>query len=138
MLKEEIKIIKESRKDLRKFGISVGLVLLIISTMLFYFDKPFFIYLFAAGTFLFITGLLFPSALKPLNKIWMILAIVLGYFMSRVILVILYYLVLTPIGLLAKIFGKKFLTLKFKENKNSYWERRNGNIKSKIDYERQF
>jgi hypothetical protein len=66
------------------------------------------------------------------------LAIVLGFVMSRVILTILYYLVLTPIGLLAKFVGKKFMILKYDKSAKSYWEKRAIIQKKQIDYERQF
>lgn len=43
-------------------------------------------------------------------------------FMAKIILIVLFYLVVTPIGLLAKLFGKDFLKLKFSENsEDSYW-----------------
>jgi len=92
MLKEELKNIKETKRDLRKFGVTVGGVLLIIAALLFYFEKSSAIYFAIIGLLLFISGLTFPQILKPLNKIWMGLAIVLGYFMSRLILTILFYI----------------------------------------------
>lgn len=55
--------------------------------------------------------------------------------MSRVILTILFYLVLKPIGITVKIFGKKFLNLKIDKEAKTYWRKR---VKEKIDYERQF
>ena len=79
MLKEEFKNIKETKKDLRKFGLTVGGVLLIISVLLFYFEKTSAIYFATIGGLLFVSGIAIPKILKPLNKIWMGLAIVLGF-----------------------------------------------------------
>ncbi len=138
MLKEEFKHIKETKKDLRKFGITVGIVLAGIGLLLFYFEKPSAIYFISIGGLLVLFGVLFPQVLKPLNKIWMSLAIILGFIMTRVILTTLYYLVITPIGFLAKIFGKKFMTLKYDKSAKSYWEKRTNIQKKQIDYERQF
>jgi hypothetical protein len=138
MLLEEIKHIKESKKDLRKFGLSVGTVLLIISGLFYYFDKPAFIYFALIGAYLFLVGLFFPSTLKPLNKIWMALAIILGFISSRIILTVLFYIVLTPIGLIAKLTGKKFLVLKYDHSAVTYWEKSSQIHKKKVDYERQF
>src|SRR3972149_92800 len=121
MLKEEFKLIKETKKDLRKFGLTVGTVLLLIAAFLFYFEKPSAIYFGAIGSFLFLTGLFFPRTLKPFNKIWMGFAIILGLVMSRVILTIVFYFVLTPIAFLAKIFGKKFMILKYDKSAKTYW-----------------
>lgn len=138
MFNEEFRNIKESKKDLRKFGLTVGGVLLLIAALLFYFEKPSAIYFTIIGGFLFLSGLVIPQILKPLNKIWMGLAIILGFFMSRVILTLLFYLVLTPISIIAKLVRKKFMILKYDKSVNSYWEKRTIIQKKQIDYERQF
>lgn len=138
MLKEEIKNIKETKKDLRKFGLTVGSVLFIIAILLFLFDKPSYIYFGIISGILLILGFIFPNILKPANKVWMTLALILGWFMSRVILIILFYLVVTPIGFIAKIFNKRFLSLKIDKSTSTYWEKRKHGISSITDYERQF
>ena len=138
MLKEEFKNIQETKKDLRKFGLTVGGVLLLIGALLFYFEKGSAPYFAIIGGILFIAGMIIPQTLKPFNKIWMGLAIVLGFFMSRLILTILFYLILTPIAFLAKIFRKKFMMLKYDKSAKTYWEKRSIIQKKQIDYERQF
>ena len=138
MLKEEFKNIKETKRDLRKFGLTVGGVLLIIGALLLYFEKPSAPYFGIIGAILFLSGIFSPQILKPLNKIWMGLAIVLGFFMSRLILTLLFYLVLTPIAIIAKLVGKKFMILKYNKSANSYWEKHSIIRKKQIDYERQF
>ena len=138
MFKEEFKHINETKKDLRKFGITVGGVILAIGLVLFYFEKSSAIYFVVTGGLLILFGTLFPNILKPINRIWMSLAIILGFIMSRVILTILFYLLLTPIALLAKLVGKKFMILKYDKSAKSYWEKRSIIQKKPIDYERQF
>jgi hypothetical protein len=138
MLKEEFKNIKERKKDLRQFGFTVGGALLIIGTVLYYFEKSSAIYFIVIGGVLFLSAIIYPKILKPLNKVWMGLAIVLGFIMSRLILTIIFFLVLSPIGLLAKLFGKKFMDLKFDQSLESYWEKRKIKEKNHLDYERQF
>ncbi len=138
MLIEEIKNIKESKKDLRKFGLTVGIVLLAIAGFLLWKNSGSYPVFAVIGTFLVITGLIFPALLKPLNKIWMTLAILMGWVMTRVILIILFYLVLTPLAFAAKIFGKNFLDLKIDKTKTSYWEYREKVKVEPSDYEKQF
>jgi len=138
MIKEEFRHIKESKKDLRKFGLTVGGVLLLIAAFLFYFEKPSAIYFGVIGGVLLVSGLTIPQMLKPLNKVWMGLAIVLGFFMSRLILTILFYFALTPISIIAKLARKKFITLKYDKSAKTYWERRTIIKKKQLDYERQF
>lgn len=138
MLKQEIKNIKEEKTDLRKFGVTVGIVILLISTALYLLDKDSFIYFGIIGILLLLLGIILPNFLKPLNKVWMTLAIILGWFMSRVILFILYYVIITPIGFFLKLIGKDFLHRKIDKNSQSYWEIRKKIMTEQIDYERQF
>jgi hypothetical protein len=138
MLKEEFKHIKESKKDLRKFGLTVGGILLIIAALLFYLEKPSAMYLAIMGGLLILSGIFYPKILKLLNKVWMGLALLLGFIMSRVILTILFYVVLTSIAFIAKIFGKKFMVIKYDKSAKTYWEKRSVINRKAIDYERQF
>ncbi len=138
MFKEEIKNIKEDKTTLRKFGLTVGTVLLIVAIVLYLTGKSSSVIFGGAGVLLILFGLILPNILKPLNKIWMTLAVILGWFMSRLILFILFYIVITPIGFFLKIAGKDFLNLRTDKNSDSYWEKREKRVKEKIDYERQF
>ena len=138
MFKEEIKNIKEDKTTLSKFGLTVGTVLLLIGIVLYLTGKSSSVVFGGAGVLLILFGLILPNILKPLNKIWMILAVILGWFMSRLILFILFYIVITPIGFFLRIAGKDFLNLRTNKNSDSYWEKREKRVKEKIDYERQF
>ena len=135
---EEIKNIKSSKKDLRKFGITVGSVLVVLAIVFYFLDRSYFIYFSAAGLVLIIMGFISPVILKPLNKVWMGLAVVLGWLSSRIILIVVFYLVLTPISLIAKISGKKFLDLKYKSEKDSYWIKREIIKPDRSSYEKQY
>ncbi len=64
--------------------------------------------------------------------------IVLGSVVSRVILTLLFFLVLTPTGLVARLAGKDFLRLKLDRKAASYWIKRERTVKSQQDYEKQF
>ncbi len=135
---EEIKNIKSTQKDLRKFGITVGTVLAALAVVFYFLGRSYYIYFGIAGLVLILVGLLIPLILKPLNKIWMSLAIVLGWLSSRIILIIVFYLVLTPISLIAKISGKKFLDLKYKAEVDSYWIKRDIKKPDNTSYEKQY
>jgi hypothetical protein len=138
MILEEIKSIKETKEDLRKFGYTVGGALLIISAFLFWFEKASYIYFAVPGILLILGGFIVPQLLRPLNKAWMTLAILLGWVMTRVILTILFYLVITPIGFIAKLARKDFLNLKIDKHQESYWVMRERKSLKPIDYDRQF
>jgi hypothetical protein len=138
MILEEIKEIKSDKKDLRKFGYTIGIALIVIGTVSLYFGKPLKPYLIGLGFFICLVGLVYPTLLKPFHKIWMSIAIVLGFIMTRIILSLLFYFVFMPMRFIARIFGKKFIDLNFKEVTDSYWNKRKSKIYESIDTERQF
>jgi hypothetical protein len=138
MLLDEIKNIKSSRKDLRNFGLSVGTVLALIGGLLLWKARGSYPYFLIPGGVLIFLGLTFPVILKPLQQIWMTLALILGWFMTRVILSILFFLVITPIGLFSKLIGKQFLDLKWDKNQKTYWNYRDASEAQKKDYTKQF
>jgi hypothetical protein len=138
MIIDEIKNIKETKKDLKKFGITVGTVLILIAAVLFWNQKDGYIYFGIIGILLVLAGLIKPVILRPLNKAWMTLAILMGWVMTRVILIILFYIVVTPTAFFAKIFKKSFLDLKIDKSRNTYWEIRKNKEIQPEDYEKQF
>ena len=138
MILQELKNIKETKKDLRKFGITIGSVILIIALLLLYFGKTHY-YVYGIIALLFIlTGLFIPAVLKPLNKAWMGFSIILGFFTSRIILTILFYLIITPMALIFRIIGKDPLNINTDKKVSSYWIKRENTSVAKIDFERQF
>lgn len=92
----------------------------------------------AAGLGLLISGFLFPKALKSVYLVWMTLAIMLGFVVSNVILIAFFFLVITPVGLIARSLGKDFLGLKISRSTPTYWVPREGGAKTPAEYEQQF
>ena len=135
---EEIKNIKSEKSDLRKFGITIGVILLIIAGFLFWKEKESFQIFLAIGIILFLTSISIPIFLKPVYWIWMIFGVILGWLMTRVILTLLFYVVFTSTGLTLRFFGKQFLELRWDKSKESYWNYKIKNEYKKTDYERQF
>ena len=138
MLSEELKNIKTGEKELRKFGLTMAIVLGLLGAGFLWRERacaPYFLILFAIFLAL---GLGLPRALKPIYKTWMTLATLMGWFVTRVILCVLFYLVVTPIGLISKLSGKQFLALKMDKVQNSYWNYREPKEFTKADCEKQF
>jgi len=138
MFLEEIRGIKSEKKDLRDFGITFGVLLGVLAGALWWKGKDTYtIFVALSGAFFFF-GLVLPNLLKPLQKAWMMFAVVLGWFMTRLILSVLFYVVFTFIGGVARLFGKKFLGENIDRSKNSYWVYREPSEFSKEKYEKQF
>ncbi|MEK7181309.1 MAG: SxtJ family membrane protein [Patescibacteria group bacterium] len=135
--KKEIRSTKSSRSDLRKFGLVVGLVFFGFGIPLLFTGSSATPYLSGLGAILVILGLFYPSLLKIPYRLWMILALLMGWVMSRVILTFIFFLVFTPLGFFAKLSDKDFLKLKRKEN-HSYWVSRPAGNYEKKSIENQF
>lgn len=138
MLLEEIKNIKSEKKDLRNFGITFGVVLGILAGALWWNEKDTYCIFIVLSLSFFFFGFVLPALLKPLQKVWMAFAVVMGFFMTNVILGILFYIVFTFIGVGLRLFGKQFLDLKMDSSKRSYWHYRKKTLFNKTDYEKQF
>ena len=80
--------------------------------------------LFLSFVFL-VLGLMNSKILSPLNLLWFKFGILLGKIVSPVVMGIIFFLVVTPISIILKIFGKDVLNLKFNNNK-TYWIEKNG------------
>ena len=77
--------------------------------------------------FLFL-GLTKPSVLKPLNTGWIKLGEILGKIIAPIVMLLVFFIVITPIGLMLRLFGKDILGLKFSEKVKTYWITRDKNI----------
>ena len=121
MNKEKIKM--SSNKS---FGIVFFVFFLILSLYpLLNKEKLNLLFLIFSITFL-ILGLLNSKILTPLNKVWFKFGIILGKIISPIIMGIIFFLVVTPIGLIMKILGKDLLKLKYNKKDNTYWIEKNG------------
>jgi len=113
---------KPQRSDYRKFGVSVGCVLLVFSALMIWLTKPTAAWVLgAAGAFLLLAGLALPAALALPYRAWMGLAHALGWFNTRLLLIVVFFLVLTPLGLLIRLLGKRPLDMKWDPEADSYW-----------------
>ena len=109
----------------RSFGIVFFLVFLLIALYPLMFSGEIRTWsLIISFTFL-VLGLLNSRILYPLNKLWFKFGIFLGKLISPLIMGLIFFLVVTPIGLIMRIFGKDVLNLKYNKNQ-SYWIEKNG------------
>ena len=134
---DEIRNIKTSKKDLRSFGYTIGIILLFISAILFYYGNYFHKDLAIIATIFIGMGVVAPVFLKPIYLIWMTFAVVLGWIMTKIILSIVFYIIITPISFMTRLFGEDFLSLKKIKN-DSYWNNRNSSDEVNQNYEKQF
>jgi Saxitoxin biosynthesis operon protein SxtJ len=130
--------LKTSARDLRKFGLTVGGVFLLLGVLLLLRHRSIYPFFLGAGAVLTVFGVIWPRVLKYVYIAWMGLAFALGFVMSNAILAAFFFLFVTPIGLLARLFRKDFLARKWDKEAASYWIPRAREIRTAESYERQF
>ena len=86
------------------------------------------VYLIIISVIFLFLGLLKSKLLSPLNEIWIKFGEVLGRIIAPLIMALVYFLILTPISLLVRAFGKDLLGLKYLKQQNSYWIKRKKDI----------
>ncbi|MBU1912689.1 MAG: hypothetical protein KKB22_04065 [Candidatus Omnitrophica bacterium] len=123
-------------KEYRKFGFSFGLGINILGCILFYRHKEHFIWFTCIGSAAFMLAILYPVILAPLKKLLDKVIFFIGWFTSAITLLIAFYLIFTPIGFLARLFGKDLLDQKIDKKASSYWVKRKQGIFLKQYYER--
>ena len=139
MIREEIKELKTGTRELRNFGLLVGAVFVALGLLFLIRGKARYPYFIAPGILLLLFGAVFPRALKYLYFAWMSLAIVFGFIVSTLILTLFFILVITPIGLAARLLGKDFLRLKLDRRESTYWiSRKSRPPRSPAEYGQQF
>ena len=121
---EEIKEIQSSKKELREFGLTLGIIFAVLGGWGFWRHKPHVEYFLALSAALLVLAFAAPAFLKPFQKIWMSLALLMGWVMSRVILSVLFYGILTPLSLALHLSGKELLQKKWREKKDTFWVNR--------------
>ena len=119
-LKEEFARVDRSPKTLRRFGFIVGAMSILFGVLLLLRHR-FGVPLLGLGAILIVLGLVAPKILKHLHAAWLGLSLVIGWVMTRVILTLVFFLVLTPIGLLQRLVSRSEVDLRFRTGAHSYW-----------------
>lgn len=114
----------------RSFGIVFFVFFIIISSYPLLNNRDINLWFLLISLIFLLLGLTNSKILTPLNKAWFKLGILLGRVVSPLIMGIIFFFVVTPSGLIMKIFRKDLLQLRYSKKK-SYWIEKNG-LKSKM------
>ena len=126
------------KKELRQFGIVMGVTIIllfgIILPIAFTNKSPYLIWVI--GFILIILSWSAPLSLGPLYSVWMKFGLMMNKITTPILLGIVFYLIITPIGIIMGIMGKEILQLKIDKNKETY--RRKSLSRTKDSLERPF
>ena len=109
----------------RSFGIVFFIFFLLISIYPIFYEGNIKPWLLIIAVIFLILGLLNSKFLTPLNKAWFKFGLILGKFVSPIIMGVIFFGVVTPISFIVRIFGKDVLNLRYNK-KPSYWIKKSG------------
>ena len=110
----------------RNFGLVFFIVFLIISLWPLLSQNEIRYWALISSIIFLILGLLNSNMLLPLNKIWMQFGIFLGKIISPIIMALIFFIIVTPIGLLMRLLRRDLLNLKYNKKSKSYWIEKTG------------
>ena len=122
----------------RFFGLTFFVVFLLIALWPLFLGRPLRPAALGISLVFLAVSFVYPVLLAPLNKLWLKFGALLHSITSPIILGVMFYLVITPIGLLMRLAGKDFLRLKPDPDSPSYWIRREPPGPDKNSLNRQF
>ena len=116
---------KAKKGSNKSFGIVFFIVFLLIGIWPLINNETYRLWSFVISIIFLILGLSNSKLLTPLNNLWFKFGIFLGKIISPFVMGVIFFVVVTPIGLIMRILKKDLLKLKF-NNKNSYWIEKSG------------
>ncbi len=125
------------KKTLRKFGVTMAIAFSVITLLILWKHRHSIVPTSIVSFTFLILAVAAPGILKWVYIVWMRFAFILGWINTRIILVAMFYLVLTPIGIVMKLFGVDLLQRK-RDNRATYWLKREDSPFNAADYQRQF
>ena len=114
----------KSQSSNKSFGLLFFVVFLIIGLWPLKNGENLNIYFITASVVFLILGLLNSKLLTPLNKSWIKLGEILGLIIAPIVMALVYFVILTPVSIIVRVFGKDLLGLKFSKEKETYWIKR--------------
>lgn len=135
---KDLRGIKSETKQLREFGLVVGCMIVLIGGLLWWKKGVPFVPFAAIGGLLALLGAVFPKILFWPQKAWMAMALTIGWFVGRFLLLLIYFLVVTPISAVLKLQKKELMTLGPDAATQSYWTKRAAESSDPVKSEKQY
>ena len=114
----------KSQSSNRSFGLLFFIVFIVVGLWPVIKGETANIYLILISLFFLIFGLINSIILSPFNKAWIKFGEILGLIIAPIIMSLVYFIILTPISLIVRMFGKDLLGLKFLKKQDTYWIKR--------------
>lgn len=90
--------------------------------------------LFVVSVIFYLARTFYQNSLQPLNNGWYWIGCFIGKFSSVVVYTVIFYLLVSPVALITKVFGRDILRLRTEGNVKSYWVKRSSDDRSALEY----
>ena len=120
----------KSRSSNKSFGLLFFVVFLAFGLWPLKSGENLNLYLILISIIFLILGVINSKLLSPLNNIWIKFGEILGMIIAPIVMALVYFIILTPVSLIVRIFGKDLLGLKFSKKQDTYWIERKKNLNS--------
>ena len=110
-----------NEKEYKKFGITMAIVFVLIFSYLYWKEYSSAIYFIIIAAIFALSAFLLPKILKYFYNVWMGFAAIMGYFMSRIILSLIFFILFAPVGIVTRLLKKDLLKEKWDNESDSYW-----------------
>jgi hypothetical protein len=110
-------------KGLREFGLTTGAICAVLFGLLLplifrHWPPP--LWPWITGSILAVWALLIPATLNPIYQIWMRIGIVLGWINTRILLGVVFYIMMAPMGLIKRMFGSDAMQRQLDKEASTY------------------
>jgi len=129
--------IGESKKEVRTTWAGFTVIFAVIGAITWWKGRESSIYWFGASAFFAFCAIAAPMVLLPLYRLWVKFAAAMAWLNTKLLLALIFYLVITPIGFVMRIAGKDILDEKIYRGASSYWKQKEAH-NDPSRYEKQF
>lgn len=113
---------EKTEKQLREFGQVMGLALNLVTALLIYKGSSNWFYVFVVSMMFILLSIFAPKTLRRAEALWMLLGDKMSFVMTKVVLAVTFFLFITPLAFLVRLFGVDLLKIKaVNQQKKSYW-----------------
>jgi hypothetical protein len=125
-------------REMRNFGILFSAIAAVAAAYFAIKGNAVWPWLLVVTAFFGLAGFFAPALLRPLYVVWMKFAFLLAWVNTRVLLGLFFFVVITPVGVAMRLFGKDLLEKRLDKASPTYWKKRTVRPFHATDYERLF
>ena len=122
----------------RTFGVVIGLIAVLFGVYPLVHGDPLRLWLLLPGAALLLVGVLRPELLAPLNLVWFWIGKLLGMVVAPIVMMMIFFVTITPIALIVRWSGKDSLRLRRQSAVDTYWIKREGPGSTRESLKNQF